>query len=416
MQPVELDSRSKRRHYSYVQAKVTRQAGELIDNKVKAFEPVTVSIEGVPLNRFYVPQDGITLNNDNGIINLDDAHKIMERGAITKNFDDSTLGDIVDFIYSKVSDPLGAIKSVEFTAQTDQSESIQSYSESLRGGFDVSYPGVKYVEGAANVVGNSIQDINNFFAPGHVDSFASLQFDNISPRKAMAKVEDEFGVESWVDILGTLWVGHPESRPVNSLTVDPRGHGLRVKELNITKSTVPIKRVIARGATDYRGFEFPEMDDIFSIEKIYPVAEAWVSGANDGRVMAIEEPLNIYKQKDLEEAVKGYLLRESMGNTSGNIAFNGLASQSSSILSSLSVGDTISVPSTTRTDDCSNSADGGDYIVRGVKHNFNPRLGWESIVDLGGVPDSIESKSYIYDPTDSQKYADVEAYNSGNAL
>lgn len=416
IQPVELDSRSKRRHYSHVQAKTTREAGELIDDKVQPFEPVTVSIEGVPLNLYYVPQDGITLNKDNGIINLDDAHKIMERGAITKNFDDSTLGDVADFIFSKIDDPRGAITSLKFTESADPSEQIQSFSESLRGQYDASYPGVQYVEGVANVVGNSIQDASNFFSDGHKDSYGSFQFDNISPRKAMGMVEDEFGIESWVDSQGTLWLGHQEDSPVNSLTVDPRGHALRLKEYNITNSTIPVKRVIARGTTDYRGFEFPEMDDIFSVEKIYPVAEAWVADAPEGRVVSIEEPLNIYKQKPLEEAVKGYLLRHSMENTSGNIVFNGLASESSGILAGLSVGDTISVPSTVRNEDCSNSADGGDFIVRSVQHTFNHRQGWEVVVELGGVPSSIESKSYIYDPTDSRKYADVEAYNADTSL
>ncbi|MFC7191847.1 hypothetical protein ACFQL7_20830 [Halocatena marina] len=418
LQPRELDYRCERRFYSFAQAKLPREAAALVGEQVQAFEPVTVSINGQLMDRFYLPKDGVTLNESDGIVNLDDAHKILEQGALTKSFDNVTLKDVVTYIFEQRSDTHHAINQVKFTADagasTRSSQVTESFSDQIRGNQDVHYPGVNVVEGIANTAGGIADAAYFAFTQDHLYDPAGFDFSDVSPRTALGRVEDEFGVESWVDMDGTLWIGHPESTPINKVDVSPSGLGLRLSEFNVTNDPVDVQRVVVRGATDYRGLGGAFHLEILDTEKIYPVGEAWVPGSSDGRVVTIEEPLRLRKQKSVEEAAKGYLMRHIMTNQSGNIVFNGLASQAKGTLAALSPGDIVGVASTSGNGHCQKKLNGGAFVVRRVHHQLSPQNGWTATVEVGGMPSGIQSNSYIYDATNSQRYSNLEAFKAHN--
>jgi hypothetical protein len=104
-----------------------------------------------------------------------------------------------------------------------------------------------------------------------------------------------------------------------------------------------------------------------------------------------------------------------MNHKSGNIVINSGASKEQAGLAKITVGDTILARAEIEKF-CKREIDTGLFVVNGVTHRVNTRTGWETIVEVSGVPSGqIKQKSWLMNPKDDTLYEDIEDYLSDEA-
>jgi hypothetical protein len=419
---LDLNTRNNNRRYNHAKLTVTKEAGQHLAEVARHNEPVVVSIGDSIEGRYLYSDDSLEIERNNAQFTLYDQLKILDRGVISQQFDEIEVGDVVAYIFNNREDPHDVLTGWDSVTpdllEQEKQDSEEDIAEAIGGtNSDASRDGWKGV--VNDGVGEAARWVGILGKSKGMpyNKFRGIEFDDISPNEALAKLGDMFSFTSWVDRNGKLWIGQPESVPtqrhaVSGLTDDKT---YAMKEYNVTSGSAKATLVRLNGETGWYG---GNMDGTFGAEpadRLYPIAEAWVEDENgdvaEGVTIAPDEPSPIWELSSLEDAARNRLVRESMNYKNGNIIFNGAASENKQELAQMEVGDVIMVADYIE-NSCNEAVDGGSFIVTEVQHRVSARNGWKVTVQVGSVPDNIETFGVYYNASDDESYLSLESYKN----
>lgn len=416
IQPYEITIESSKTRFSHARVKVSRPAGELVKNSGKIGEPAYLTINGFQQDRYYFSEEAVKLKNDEAWVTLYDGMKVLESGAINRHFHDVTLRDVVDYVVQRRDDEYGVVRDI---VHPDLEKPINV--RNLRG----------FWSGQNNEGGGLLDDLADWIKKSTFDAAelvfelqtavklqdTSIGFRDDTALSALQKIENQFAVTFWLDSDGLLHYTPSSVVPTNAFVIGADEDAIRLKEYNVTITGSQTNRVRLKGKYRYlqpqpaqSGTPFRNVDS-----GLYAYAEAWVPGM-DGSTLAPDEPVNIHEPVPLEGAARRVLINEFMTHKSGNIVINSGASLQQEGLAKVAVGDSVLALAEIEKH-CDREIDTGLFVVNGVTHRVNTRNGWETIIEVSGVPSGkIRQKSWLMDPKDNTTYEDIEDYLSGDAL
>lgn len=421
----ELTIRVQRDRFIHARAKVSTEAAYLLsdrhDEEGLEYEPVHIAIGDVVQGRYlFDPQEiSIVQGDEQAWISFHDPLKLFNKSTITKTWDSVTPNIAIRTIWRELHDPHRAITGIRFVEEGLESQVSRNNRQVISDIFNFDMDGTTIHERTAGddryrakaarafetatvwAADQFLDVMPGIDAPNYEGGFS---FDNTPLLEALMEVCNEFGLTAWVKEDGRLWIGLPELTDKEILPIygNPDRDEYRIKEYNVTQGHSHINRVMAKGSSHL----YPD-DRRRNTANLYPEAEAWI---NDGdEVLAFEEPLRIRSQEALERYVRATLVGEYARYKNGNIVFNGLASDNDKGLVTLNIGDSILV-SQRIGEHCRREVDGGHFVVNEIQHQINTRVGWQITVSVGGVPDDIDSKSYMVDRQSLDVYDSVDDY------
>lgn len=397
LRPYELTTRAERHKFSYARAKISIEAANLIEDYNAYKEPVLVKIGGVTHHRYYVPDDGITFGEQQAWIELIDPLRILEEENIEDSYDSISLQDIVTDIFNERNDPNGLLTGVEVV----NSQVAGQYSRTLDG--DLRRRGVP---GPMAWAWAHLSRLGSIFDSAEIEE-GGFFFDDVTLYDALADVEEEYGVISWVDKQGVLCIGLPELRTVNGIAVfgDPDIDTVNISGYNVGTSRNSLVYLQGR-STPFSYLNGNVHPHTKIKDATYFVAEAKIDG-EDGNHGSLDEPVRVRNQDEIESVVRRKFVEAYMRHNSGNIEFNGLSSEDQESLAKLDVGDLIGVaPEINHV--CGQGIEGGQFIANKVTHNINARVGWQITVSVSRTAPEPEVNSWIYDPATDTAYERLE--------
>lgn len=414
VQPYRGDVRMKRRNFAHADFELSREAGELIGEKIGTGEPAYVKFDGVRGHRFFFPEDGLTFTYDlqeteKAELTLLDARKILYRGALSKNFGTTSLGQVAEYIVSNRDDPYNVITDHRFVGEADPAEMRKpTFSLTDKPGF---------FQDASLFIENQVQNFLGWDVQGDKE-YAGFKFDGRSPLAAMDRATREFGLNWWVDLEGRLWIGVDIT--FGQLLGTVAGDNLiALKRYSVTQSENTTNAVHLEGpytvltnedlAGVYEMWPRPKTDAEKN-QKIQIIAEAELADLS-GALDSWEAQKSIESPEVLRETAVRMLMQEVMQDTNGSIQINGMASRDIHALANLDVGDKIFIDETIKTE-CDHQVVTGPFIIQSVHHRFDTRRGWEITCELARFPEpeKITARSVIYDPTADKRYESLRAY------
>ena len=416
VQPREVTIESSKTRFSHARVKISRKAGELIRDRADFGEPCFLKIAGYEQDRYYLAEDAVKLQNSEAWVTLYDGMKVLDSGAISRHFHDVTLETVVDYIFERKDDPYNVVTEV---VHPDLEEPIvvQNFRGETLGQDDEDN---RLRDRIGDAIAETVIGAMQWYSEASTGAEAndtSIGFREDTVLSAIQKVEQQFMVEFWLDARGRLHYKPASIVPTNAFVIGASERAIRIKEYNVVTRSGKINRVRLMG--EYRFLNPAPAGSNIPFREVsmgmYAYAEAWVPGM-DGTTDAPEDAVNIHEPVPLEYAARRRLLSHFMQHKSGNIVINSAASTEKRGLAKISVGDTILTLDEIE-DFCNRDVETGLFVVRGVTHRVNPRQGWETIVEVSGVPGGrIEQRSWLLDPEDNTTYEDIEDFLTENQL
>jgi hypothetical protein len=410
VQPYEITVESNKTRYSHARIKVSRPAGELVKNRGEIGEPAYLTINGIQQDRYYLDEEAVELKNSEAWITLYDGMKVLDSGAINRHFHDVTLEDVVDYVVERRDDKYNVVRDV---VHPDFEEPINV--RNMRGEvFGQDNEGGGLLDDFADFVKESLIGFGGWLTELRTQVKAkdtSIGFKDTTALSALQRIEDQFLVTFWLDPDGYLHYTPTSVVPGHAFVIGADEDAIKLKAYNVTITGSKTNRVRLKGNYRYlapqpaqSGTAFREVNS-----GLYAYGEAWIPGMA-GSTHAPEEPTNIDEPVPLEGAARRKLLEEFMKHKSGNIVINSGASEQQEGLVKIAVGDTVLARAEIEAH-CDREIDTGLFVVSGVTHRVNTRKGWETVIQVSGIPSGqIKQKSWLMDPKDNTLYEDIEDY------
>jgi hypothetical protein len=376
-------------------AVVSRAAGELIAAGMQSGEPAELVIAGTVQGRYFVDKDAVQLGARDAAVTLYDAWKVLNGGAINHSFKNATLRDVIEHVYNAVDDRSNVLTGL-VPAENDIGSAAITGPFGAGGGI------------AGTIAGVLAGFVETQYALDVVDT--SISFDKVTPAEAMMEIERQFGLLTWVDKKGRFHYTLPSLKQYATLGVLPGDRDIRIKEWNVSRGSGFVSKVILRGPFEYAQanpftarFEKTYPKDVYA----YGIAEF---GGVSGYTISEEAPVGANTPEAVADAAARRLTLEYMSRRSGNVVFNGAASEKKAALVDLSPGDFIGTPGGT-VGGCRRAISAGVYMVQTVQHHISGRHGWTVTVEVAEVPTaSISTESYIYNPEKEERWEDLAEY------
>lgn len=420
--PYDVSTHDAQGDYKWLRAEISEPAGKaFIDNAIHR-EPVKLIAGGVTINRYLFTDGAVELSDDRAFLKLQDALKIFEDGpTISEEYnDEETLEYIVKDIVemSKTTfDSSNMITGVRFDDSDDEF--------------------VEYMGTVENLVdGDGISA---------VWSGGSGGFDfEASPLDALNKIANEIGVEIAVDRNGVLVFGNHDfikqetNAGLYTLTGDTAVDVMRISQYNVTRGGSPLSSAAFK-TPQYSGSELEEVFDEAGFNTSGALGNEIANYEMQGFAAAFADidakrqeidTHRTYSMDELKARAVGVYYNSWGGFANGNIVYNtgGSHPQGQHNLARTDPGDLLNVvPSKGPIPDsetftagnqslCGQRVYGGQFSISEVKHNFNSRVGWETITSTSLLPpEAPQVESYwvmLHNQGGTTRYDELrEAYN-----
>jgi hypothetical protein len=262
-----------------------------------------------------------------------------------------------------------------------------------------------------------------------------VDFNKISPLKAIARLNKKFNLRTWTSDSGYLYVGYPETNSQYHMAAPDDSRVWRYKDPQISHGREPIKSVVVEGALD----DDPGIGDLANIEgwfKKQPDAMGLVvatgfatrTDIDYGKTFSVR---NTGAKRDGVDEVAEAALRERMKRqNTGTITLDPeLSGDSVSEIRDLRCGDLLHlIPDDSNfetpnpqsgtigngpdSDDiCNDYVNNEIYIVNSVEHRVTDSGNWMVNVDIAMLPDApVESFVRYFDPKSEQYLNEEEVF------
>jgi hypothetical protein len=349
-------------------------------------------------------------------LQLHDLHKALADGVIDEQRHTVTLEDIYQTVVESASNRL--VDEVHFTVPDQQVRTLYgNQSSSGRGG---AYRQQQAESGETKRV---------------VESNYAVDFDQISPEKAIRRLNKKFNLKSWVNREGVLVVGLPEANTVRHVAAPNDERVWRYKDPNISHGREPIKKAVVEGAwVDEPGFDL-DVTKWFNEGGTTDVKAVGVAERQDidyGTRVVVK---STKAKRDALPHVARLALKERMKQqNAGTVEIDPeLSGMKVSNVVDLSPGDLLHlVPYDDYFDNptatsgvigdspenhdavCGGFVNNEVYLVTEVEHTVTEAGEWQVFADLGMYPDvEIESYMSYFDPAAGEWADDGEIAEDG---
>lgn len=412
IEPLEVDVRKKQNDVNTMgKFELTESDARFIEDYANEATPIVLAFDRWPAHRFYYPEKG-AINYKRGVdgithaeLTLPDSAHVLDRGAIEKSWDQVTLQDAVEYIIENRDDPEGVLNDdVIFTAG-NQSELRVAYLERdipVVGGF------------AQDLVGSGLGVLDNLGDYGFDENatFTGFDFSGVPPLEALVEVLSEFRIGFTVRTNGQLIIGPTGSFGRTFINADG-DDGLKINRYDVTESASITDTVLMRSGYTIDGQQASVSDSVYlgrsRVQAHAQATTSQLSGTSDSFGLS-----NVNSLQQLENISIWGLLDEISKDINGSLVLNGSASTDNQALSALDVGDWMYVdPAIENKCRRNEGILTGTFLITDVHHNIGSTRGWRTTLQLSRIvyPSSIETQSFLYDPSTGQKFESLQAYN-----
>lgn len=402
----------------------TRYASGSLYGKTKA----VININGEPVWTMLFKPDGVTYARTQTNLELYDIQQALDSGEIDERRKRVKLEEIYRHIFSRRdSTAKRLIPEIKFTVPDNVPREI--FGTKASGGIRDTYKERATGDGILKTVETVPAD-----AKKALDSDFAVNFEKLTPMDAIWKLNEKFGVTSWVDEDGTLWIGQPEARSGVHLAAPDDNRVWRWTETNINHSSEPVQTVAIEGRWATKdGVDLNPLDYFDGkAGDLKIIGTATRSDVEYGQTYRVKDTK---ATADSAAAVARQKLREaSMNQNEGEITIK--PSLSGTIVSDpkeMKAGDVLHVvPDDTYWED--EPVDGttgevGDsptvkrtnsgvvnnevYFVRGIEHDVSAN-DWTLTAKIGMIPSfEIETKVLYFNP-ESQEFVNEDDIFDGS--
>ena len=396
--PFELNVYKDKGKLDHARAKLSREAGDVIDDHAKAREPVSIYSDDTKIVRLMFPDDGIELGDNESHLELHDELQLLQYVEIDKTFSGNwVLEDIVDYVYERVK-------------QEDDKNIFESWKESE---VDVSDYSARTQEGSGGIwseipvwgdfrdaVMRKARDRYTFLKED-----AELDFDGDHALHVVKKVSEVFEIDIFTKDDGVIYVGSQQD------DVDIHAASMDRGTYNLVDYSVPagnnaLKGVIVEGQ-EVLSLRHDNLWQIVSGQNtVYMHGIAIRNDIEDGNFLLTDAPS---RNPDVLEQVAENNLRSLYSNNQGGTARIDLLStgipEGQPDIRHVEIDDALIIPK--HYGRCQNIVD-GSFFITSIHHKMNPMDGW--IIELGidrMVIDNIDTAAFGYDTKEDKIVEDI---------
>lgn len=458
IQPYQMTLRQKRRKYDHFQASFDWEVGEEMKphtryegGALRDQQRVEVCLDGDPIQAMLFRPDHVDYRDDVTYIELLDLQKSLESGTVDKQWDQVKLKTAYRYAFRVYensftdtdSDPL--LTDLKFTIPSEMETTLVG-----RSAFEDDTSDDDFADTSDRFVGptpKQIQTVEQSHTYKLVDSQYAVDFDKVSPAKAIWQLNKKYRLQSWADADGTLWVGTPETRMRRHIAAQDDDRVWHYTDTNISHPRAPVQSVLVEGTwIDEPGAG--ETGDIVSW--FNPIDSD--GGGRDFRACGVAQRSDIDyglsftvkdtgAKRDALDTVALLTLHEEMKKqNAGSVEIDPALSGDFTPVRDVRLGDFIHlVPDDGHFEDVTNTtgqlwntpedvlrAACGDfthnevYVITGIQHTLSPTDGWTVQLDVAMYPD-MPIKSFVtyFDPQagdTEQKWYEWSDVEDGNWL
>lgn len=230
VRPVQMSMKTSRTEYDFCRAKFPTEVGNLMEYETRFATGdlhdrsiVKICHEGTPVKTLMFQPDWVNYGDQFTHIQFKDLQKSFSKGTVDIHRGSIKLKDI----YSEVIEK----------------------SDSLVNGYEFVIPenNVRRVFGAAGYFEHPFTDPALHDTVNGVNAFNAIDFDGISPEKALQRLNEDFMLRTWVNSEGVLLIGIPEGRGMQHIAAPDDSRVWRYHDPNVTHPKHPIKSVVVEG-------------------------------------------------------------------------------------------------------------------------------------------------------------------------
>jgi len=424
VRPIEMSLKMSREEYDFCRATLDWKVGEEMkphtrykDGAMYGLLPADVCYNGNTIQRLMFRPDWVDYGNQNTHLQLHDLQKALKDGVIDEQRRNVTLENIYETVIEAASNRL--IDEVRFTVPDSQVRKL--------------YGNIPF-DGKSNFILKEMAEDDE--TKKVIDSNYAVDFDNISPEKALRRLNKMFKLKSWVNREGVLIVGLPEANKIRHIAASKDERVWRYKDPNISHGREPIQSVIVEGAwVDEPGLDLDVL--------------GWFDegGTADVKAMGIAKRTDIdygtsfsVKSTKAKKNALPHIARLALKNrmkeqNAGTVEIDPeLSGREISDPIDLTPGDLLHmVPEDDYFDNpsidsgqigdtpedvdkvCGAFVNNESYLVNEVEHSVNKQGEWQIFADLGMYPD-VEMDSYMtyFNPRANEWVDDGEIGEDGS--
>jgi hypothetical protein len=272
--PESLTLRQKTDDLDYCRASFSPNVGEELkphtrrrgDGQLRYQQEAHVLYNGTLISRLRFTPDNVSYDDSFTKIELDDLQKSMDTETIDTQYPKARLRDIYTDIYERVKAFNNFFEGMKFTIPDDMVTEVWGElglgeDWDRRTGLFETGIHVKEVKGIASEIAKigspmAMQKLRSDEHKELLDSNYAFDFRDDSPFKAIQKLNDKFGAETWTGRDGYLWVGERATHGNMFYAARDDHRALTLQNATIRHPRDPILGVIVEGKwIDPKGFE-----------------------------------------------------------------------------------------------------------------------------------------------------------------
>lgn len=346
IQPYTVDFRIDRTQLDYLDAKFSEEVGEYLkpytereDAALRKPQPAEVVMDGEVSHTLYFRPSYVTYGETNCWVELHDAQKHLQHTVVDDKFERVTAKNAYRRLFEKANtnDVLSGIEfAIPDTARSNLPEGIPKGPGGVplipTTGTDPTI-GLDYIDKFSSLwrdydeAGVSSGDDGQNI----LDSQYNFDLKNQNTLKAIYTLNDELGLQSWVNDKGVLIVGLDFMEASHHVASANDSRVWRYHDAEITPPGSPIKMAVVNGGTIDAPNSTQEEDAVESVlEFLNPVDDheedliaqgvAQRPGIVNGKIVSIDEP-NLARDS-LEARAYQVLANEMTNNNSGSVEIN----------------------------------------------------------------------------------------------
>lgn len=391
--------------------------------------PVILKIEDTPVHRLLWVPESPRFTGDEVHIEFHDAQKILTRGEVDWKRDTVKLREAYEHVFDQ-RDKTGPtiLKGIKFT-DTDQEyeELVARYR-----GDEGFWKGVfrqnskEYKDTAQeeriklNEDGNirsqdeAIRSLEEKNISNIIEGHSAINFDRVTPWKAINELNEKFGATTWVGPDGYLWVGSRVTSGFVHFATPDDSRVWKLSDYNVTPPRDPVIQSRVRGGWADDPTESHVENIFWEIESLnHGTEEFRIEGVAtlDGAVYGQEIVTELEAKRDaLEDIAKRKMINKQRQQWEGYIEIDPeLSGREITDPKHVEVGDRINTipPDSDSGEDggfCDSNIKNSLFDVVGITHSLSPAGNWNLRLDIVPVlqgdlsPDNIETRLRYYDP------------------
>lgn len=420
IRPRELQFNRNRGKFDHLQAEFSEEVANHLEPNVEYGGsplrqplPVYLKIQGRRIYRLLWVPEAARFVNGKVHIEFHDTQKYLTRGTVDWKRENVKLKEAYEYVFDQ-RDTSGPqiFKDIKFNTTDEAYEQLLSE----RGDEGSKVSSARFYDSISNTLGEwlaagneDLREDSRVNVSQVMDGHYAVDFDKMSPWECITWLNEKFGVTTWSDRRGNLWVGSRPNTGITHVSAVDDSRVWKISEYNITPPRDPVVKSVVRGAwaddpsdstteniVDVEKLNFGTKD--FRVEGV-----AQLSGQSVGQEIFIEVD---GKRDAIQALAKRRMMNKQRQQWEGFIEFNpDFSGDEITDIRDLQIGDRVAtIAPETESKVCSNNIKDALFDVVGVQMGLTPagnltvRASVVPVLDGDLSPEKIDTKIRYYDP------------------